>query len=379
MQQVRSPRNRRPRGQPAGLPDTSTLAYVRTWRCGWTARTSPKRSRDQLAARHGGGKWHAGRRRRSAHRRRTSATGGTGEIDLLKLGASSWARCAQARVPRTGSRRRRHHPVQPVRRLSRGHAPAISCCATAGAGSVRAGWLSTATAPDAGDGARGRRGRPSRSPASIPVYARGLGHRARARRGVRRRHRARPRALGRRPVHARVAAARVRATARSRARRVRRCWSPQRHARVRHFALPALEPNLAWSAWAQPASLAVDSQGRVLAHRRRGQAPAAACERIGTPDGVRSRRRSAAAATARRCFVAVVEMMVLVADGGANQVFVFDATARRSAASRSRRAGCRVRWPRRRPRVRRRCGDRSHPRLRRGGRRIGSIRAIAVR
>ena len=97
------------------------------------------------------------------------------------------------------------------------------------------------------------------------------------------------------------------------------------HGRVQHFALPALEPHLAWSTWAQPVSLAVDSNGRVLAidaaskrlHRM---------ESNGNPDGAFDATIVAAGKLVTPLFVAVGrEDRVIVSDGGANQVFVFDA------------------------------------------------------
>jgi phage tail-like protein len=95
--------------------------------------------------------------------------------------------------------------------------------------------------------------------------------------------------------------------------------------RVQHFALPALEASLAWSAWNRPTSIAVDSKGRVLAidsaakrlHRVHGN---------GDPDGVFDAAVAASGRMVEPLFVAVGrEDRVLVSDGAANRVFVFDA------------------------------------------------------
>ena len=95
--------------------------------------------------------------------------------------------------------------------------------------------------------------------------------------------------------------------------------------RVQHYALPALEANLAWSAWTRPESLAVDSKGRVLAidaatkrlHRVEGN---------GSADAAFDAAVAASGRLAAPLFVAVGrEDRALVSDGRANQVLVFDA------------------------------------------------------
>ena len=96
------------------------------------------------------------------------------------------------------------------------------------------------------------------------------------------------------------------------------------HGRVQHFALPALEANLSWSAWAQPSSLAVDSKGRVLAI----DTAAKLLHRVDR-DGATDAAFDAAIAASGRlssplCVAVGVEDRVLVSDAG-DEVFVFDA------------------------------------------------------
>ena len=97
------------------------------------------------------------------------------------------------------------------------------------------------------------------------------------------------------------------------------------HGRVQHFALPALEVHLAWNAWGQPASLAVDSKGRVLVI----DAIAKRLHRVeahGSSDAAFDAAVAVVGQLAAPLFVAVGrEDRVLVSDGGENQVFVFDA------------------------------------------------------
>jgi phage tail-like protein len=97
------------------------------------------------------------------------------------------------------------------------------------------------------------------------------------------------------------------------------------NARVQHFALPALEASNAWTAWARPSSLAVDSKGRVLAidattkrlHRVEGD---------GTADAAFDTAIAASGRLADPLFVAVGrEDRVLVSDASTNQALVFDA------------------------------------------------------
>lgn len=96
------------------------------------------------------------------------------------------------------------------------------------------------------------------------------------------------------------------------------------HGRVQHFALPPLEASGAWTAWAQPTSISVDSKGRVLAvdaaanlvHRIEGD---------GTPDSAFDAAVAAGGRIAAPLFIAAGrDDRVIVSDGSANQVFVFD-------------------------------------------------------
>ena len=95
-------------------------------------------------------------------------------------------------------------------------------------------------------------------------------------------------------------------------------------ARIQHFALPALEANLAWSSWAQPASLAVDSQGRVVLV----DVAAKRLRRVtgnGSTDGAFDAAVTASGKLLAPLFVGVGrDDCVLVSDGGADQVFLFD-------------------------------------------------------
>jgi phage tail-like protein len=95
--------------------------------------------------------------------------------------------------------------------------------------------------------------------------------------------------------------------------------------RVQHFALPALEANLAWSAWPQPSSLAVDSKGRVLAIDA-GLKSLHRVEANGDADTAFDAAIAGAGKLVTPLFVAVGrEDRAVVSDTGANQVFVFDA------------------------------------------------------
>jgi phage tail-like protein len=95
--------------------------------------------------------------------------------------------------------------------------------------------------------------------------------------------------------------------------------------RVQHFALPALEASLAWGAWAAPSSMAVDSKGRVLVIDS-GSKRVHRVQRNGDPDAAFDAAVQAAGQLVEPLFVAVGrDDRVLVSDGVADRVFVFDA------------------------------------------------------
>jgi phage tail-like protein len=94
---------------------------------------------------------------------------------------------------------------------------------------------------------------------------------------------------------------------------------------VRHFALPALEAALSWSAWAKPTALTVDSKGRVLAI----DAAAKRLHRVtadAAPDTAFDAAIAGSGRIAEPLFVAVgAEDRVIVSDAQSNAVVLFDA------------------------------------------------------
>jgi phage tail-like protein len=96
------------------------------------------------------------------------------------------------------------------------------------------------------------------------------------------------------------------------------------NARVQSFALPRLEANVAWQAWMQPTSLAVDSQQRVLVI----DAAATSVNRvspIGVSDTVFDSTITAQGKLQKPLFVTCdADDRVLISDAQANAVFVFD-------------------------------------------------------
>ena len=97
------------------------------------------------------------------------------------------------------------------------------------------------------------------------------------------------------------------------------------NARVQHLALPALEAHLAWSGWAQPVSVAVDSKGRAIVVDAASNI-VERCDEHGAPDGVFNAAVVSAALLQQPRWVAVGrDDSVIIGDPGANQVFVFGA------------------------------------------------------
>ncbi|MFM2052567.1 MAG: hypothetical protein RL456_604 [Pseudomonadota bacterium] len=97
---------------------------------------------------------------------------------------------------------------------------------------------------------------------------------------------------------------------------------PDAH-RVQHLARPALEPNTAFTAWATPVALAVDSRGRVLVIDAATQRLHAVDEH-GTADTAFDNAVHTAAVLVEPIGVAVADAdRVLVADRSARRVFVF--------------------------------------------------------
>lgn len=96
------------------------------------------------------------------------------------------------------------------------------------------------------------------------------------------------------------------------------------NARIQHLALPALEPNVAWSAWLQPVSVAVDGQRRVCvvdAASNRVER----CDEHGFPDLAFNAALLAAGVLLQPRWVAIAaDERVIISDIAANTVFVFD-------------------------------------------------------
>lgn len=96
------------------------------------------------------------------------------------------------------------------------------------------------------------------------------------------------------------------------------------NARVQHLALPALEPNVAWTAWSEPVSIALDGKGRVVvvdAASNRVER----CDDRGLPDGAFNAALIAAGMLVQPRWVATAaDDCVVVSDISANAVFVFD-------------------------------------------------------
>jgi phage tail-like protein len=97
------------------------------------------------------------------------------------------------------------------------------------------------------------------------------------------------------------------------------------NSRVQCYALPRLEANLQWTGWAQPTSIAVDSQGRVLIV----DAATASVHRVaanGMADLVFDTKLVAQGKLQQPLFVACTSAdEVCICDAQANDVFVFDA------------------------------------------------------
>ena len=96
------------------------------------------------------------------------------------------------------------------------------------------------------------------------------------------------------------------------------------NARIQHLALPALEPNVAWSAWMQPVSVAVDGKGRVCvvdAASNRVER----CDDRGAPDFAFNAALVAAGVLVEPRWVAIAaDERLVITDIAANTVFVFD-------------------------------------------------------